>query len=125
MIGRLLRETAWAPAAVILLAWIVARTPAAHDLWWLLHLLGGAALAFFFLAAIDAVRAVHPVARYVVAFALACTGALGWELGEFAIDQAFGTSLQEGLMDTMSDLMFAVCGAALYLAYAAFSESKG
>jgi hypothetical protein len=122
---RVLRRTAWwAPLAVLILAWCVARTQVAHDFWSALHILGGAALAFFFLGCIDALRAVHPLARHAVAFAFACTGALGWELMEFAIDQVCGTRLQEGLLDTMSDLMFGVGGAALYLAYAALPLGK-
>jgi hypothetical protein len=61
----------------------------------------------------------------VLAFALACTVALAWELAEFAIDQLAGTRLQEDLAETMSDLLFAVCGAALYLGAAAFTASRG
>lgn len=128
VIGRLLREAAWAPALVLLWNAIVTRMPFAHDLYWLLHLLGGVALAYFFLHAIEILRVVQPTARYAVAFALACTAALAWELGEFAIDQVSGTRLQEDLNETMSDLMFGVCGTALYLGYAAFatraSESR-
>ena len=123
MIARLL-GFAWAPLVVFALSWVVGRMPFATNVWWLFHLAGGMALAFFFLRAIDTLRMVHPVARYVVAFAMACTVALAWELAEFALDQLLRTALQEGLLDTMSDLMFAVCGAALYLSYAAFTESK-
>src|SRR2546423_6306234 len=85
------------------------------DAWWLAHVVGGAALAFWFsrLARIDVPW------RYVVAFALACTGALAWEAGEFAIDQVLGTALQEGNLDTMSDLLLSVSGAAAYLSLAA------
>ena len=57
--------------------------------------------------------------RYVCAFCAACTAALGWELAEFAIDQVAGSALQEGRVDTMSDLMLSVCGAALFLSFAA------
>jgi len=117
-------QPAWAPLAVFALSFGVGQLSFARDVWWAFHVMGGASLAFFFLHVIDVLRAVHPVARYVVAFSLACTVALGWELAEFALDQLFRTTLQEGLLDTMSDLMFAVCGAAAYLGYAAFSESR-
>jgi hypothetical protein len=116
---RLAREAAWAPVAVLALAWCVGRTRFAHDLWWSLHVLGGAALAFFFLRAAGQARL-----RYAAAFALACSGALGWELAEYAIDQTFGTTLQEGLVDTMSDLFFSVCGAAACLAWAALPRRE-
>ena len=120
----MLRRMAWAPLAVLILAWCIGRTRIAPDLWSSLHLLGGAALAFFFLGCIDVLSATHPLARHVAAFAFACTGALAWELMEFALDQLFGTHLQEGLLDTMSDLMLGVCGAALYLGFAALPRGK-
>jgi hypothetical protein len=123
VIARLV-QPAWAPVAVVALSFVVGQTSFARDVWWLFHLAGGAALGFFFLRSIDLLRAVRPAMRYGVAFAFACTAALGWELAEFAFDQLFRMHLQEGLLDTMSDLMFAVCGAALYLAYVAFTESK-
>ena len=123
-IGRLLREALWAPAAIVALNVVVAWLPDPGYLWSLLHFLGGAAAAFcvFQIAGIAApeLRAL----RYVFAFALACTTALAWELGEFAIDQLAGTALQEGRVDTMSDLMLSVCGAALFLAFAAITAWK-
>ena len=116
MISRVLREAAWAPIAVLVLAWIVGRLPVARDLWWLFHVFGGAALAFF---CARALVPASPAARYLSAFAFAVAGAVAWELAEFAWDQAFGTRLQEGRADTISDLFFSACGAALYLSWAA------
>jgi hypothetical protein len=122
VIRRLARQALWAPAAVLVVNAIVTRTPYARDVYWLLHLLGGAALAYFFH---HVGAGVPPAIRHVLAFALACTVALAWELAEFAIDQLAGTRLQEDLAETMSDLLFAVCGAALYLGAAAFTASRG
>ena len=123
-IGRLLREALWAPAAIVALNVIVAWLPDPGYLWSLLHFLGGAAAAFcvFQIAGIAApeLRAL----RYVLAFALACSTALAWECAEFAIDQVADTLLQEGLVDTMSDLLLSVCGAALFLSFAALAEVK-
>src|SRR3954471_14746045 len=48
MLIRLLREALWAPAAVVLLAFVLGRLPAV-DLWWLMHVAGGAAVAFCYL----------------------------------------------------------------------------
>lgn len=79
----------------------------ALDLWWLLHILGGAALAF-----------VGAPLR-ALAFAVACTGAVAWEGAEFAMDQWFGTALQAGNLDTMTDLLLSAAGAAAYLSLAA------
>src|SRR3982750_166008 len=127
MLIRLLREALWAPAAVVLLAFVLGRLPAV-DLWWLMHVAGGAAVAFCYLRLTALVGRRYGLAHagvgYVVAFALACSTALLWELAEFAVDETTGSDLQEGLMDTMSDLMLSVCGAAAYLAWQALSESK-
>lgn len=108
---------AWAPLAVLLASFPLAATPYAESAYPPLHLLGGMALAYFFRRA---VRLAHlgwpPGLSSLVAFALACTGALAWEIAEFAIDFVFGTTLQEGLLDTMTDLILAASGAAVWLA---------
>ncbi len=115
-IVRILRG-GWAPLAVLLLSFPLAAIPYAQPGYSVLHVLGGVALAYF---ARRAVRVVHGgwprVLSSVVAFALACTGALAWEIGEFAIDFVFGTTLQEGLLDTMTDLILSAGGAAAWLA---------
>ena len=107
----------WAPLAVLAASFPVAAMPFAEVVYPVLHLLGGMALAYFFRRA---VRLVHgawpPLLSSVVAFSLACTGALAWEIAEFAIDFLFGTTLQEGLLDTMTDLILAAAGAAAWLA---------
>ena len=108
---------AWAPLVILLISFPVAATRYAESAYPVLHLLGGAALAYFFRRA---VRLVHrgwpPMLSSLVAFALACTGALAWEIAEFASDFVFGTALQEGLLDTMTDLILAAAGAAAWLA---------
>jgi hypothetical protein len=108
---------AWAPLVVVLVSFPIAATRYAESAYPVLHLLGGAALAYFFRRA---VRLVHrgwpPGLSSLVALALACTGALAWEFAEFASDFVFGTTLQEGLLDTMTDLILAAAGAAAWLA---------
>lgn len=108
---------AWAPLGVLAVSFPVAALSFAEVLYPLLHLLGGMALAYFFRRA---VRLVHgawpPLLSSFVAFSLACTGALAWEIAEFAIDFLFGKTLQEGLLDTMTDLILAAAGAAAWLA---------
>jgi hypothetical protein len=114
---RLLKEAAWAPLAVLLVSFPVARMPFAESVYPVLHLLGGAALAFFFRRAVRQLyHGWPPMLSSLVAFSLACTGALAWEVAEFAIDFVFGTTLQEGLLDTMTDLILSCSGAAAWLA---------
>jgi hypothetical protein len=128
MVGRLLREALWAPALIVLAALVLAHLPRAPDWWWLLHIVGGAAVAFCYLRAIRIARPVLGVlcaaAAYLLAFALSCTTALGWEIGEFTVDQIAGTTLQQGNFDTMSDLILGVAGAALYLGFHAIRNSR-
>ena len=108
---------AWAPLAVLLASFPLAATPYAESAYPPLHLLGGMALAYFFRRAVRlAYLGWPPGLSSLVAFALACTGALAWEVAEFAADFVLGTRLQEGLLDTMTDLILAAAGAAAWLA---------
>ena len=119
MVGRLLREALWAPAAIVAASLVLGRLPARVDLWWLVHIAGGAALAFCYLRAVGIARPwlgeLGAAAKYLLAFTLSCTTALAWEIGEFTVDQIAGTGLQQGNFDTMSDLIFGTAGAAAYL----------
>ena len=125
---RLLREAAWAPIAVLILGAIIVRLPDARELYWPLHVFGGAALAFFFFQAIGiaagSLGRLAPLGRYLMAFALACTVAVLWEIGEFIWDDIAGTQLQEGLADTMIDLICGLCGAGVALGLIAASGRR-
>ena len=123
--ARLLREALWAPLAIVCLSLVLGPVLAAQDLWWLVHVAGGAALGLCYLRASRiALPNVQPAVSYLLAFTAACSTALGWEMLEFTSDQLFGTALQEGLLDTMSDLMLGVAGAAGYLAWHALIANQ-
>ena len=128
MVARLLREALWPPALIVLGAIALGRVPAASDLWWLVHVVGGAAVAYCYLRAIGIARPwlgeLRAAAKYLLAFALACATALAWEIGEFMVDQIAGTRLQQGNFDTMSDLMLGTAGAAAYLAWHAIIQKR-
>jgi len=111
-----IKERGWAPLAVLLVSFPIAAAPFAESVYPVLHLLGGAALGYFFRRVVRLVHAWPPVLSSLVAFSLACTTALAWEIFEFAVDFIFGTTLQEGLLDTMTDLILAAAGAAAWLA---------
>ena len=114
--ARVLREAAWAPIAVLVFQAIVARTPYKTDLDHLVHFLGGAAIAFFLFCCVRIARELLGVLRqvtpYLLAFALACTVAVLWEIAEFFSDQLLGTRLQHDLPETMGDLIAGLLGAA-------------
>ena len=111
MVRRLLREALWAPTLIVLAALVLAHLPRALDWWWLLHVAGGAAVAYCYLRAIAIARprlgSLRPAVAYLLAFALACT-----------------TALQEGNYDTMTDLILGIVGAAAYLAAQAIRNSR-
>jgi hypothetical protein len=73
---------------------------------WLLHMLGGAAIAFFFYRIATPVApfigALRPLARACLALGLSCAAAIAWEVAEFLFDIYIGTHTQYGLTDTMS-----------------------
>jgi hypothetical protein len=110
---RLLASAGWAPAGVLLLNILVVRTAYRQDLNWLVHALGGAAMAYFLYRAAGLSERhlgwLSPLAQHLLAFGLTCAVAIAWECVEFA----FG--YQDGLTDTMGDLAFGMLGAALSL----------
>ena len=108
----------------MLVALAVGQLPAADDIWGLVHVLAGAALGYCYWRLSALLGELRYGARYVLAFSAACSTTLAWEIGEFMADQALGTALQYGVMDTMSDLTLGVCGAAAYLAWHALSGWK-
>jgi hypothetical protein len=123
---RVLREAAWAPLAVLVSYAVLPATPFQPDLYWPLHFLGGAAMAFFFLQVLQMAGSVpgtlRSVGRYLAAFAAACTVTVFWEIAEFAWDQLTGSRLQRDLQETMGDLIFAVLGTASALGLMAIAR---
>lgn len=117
---RLAREAAWAPAAVLVLhamgGALFGHEPYVDPV---MHLLGGAAAAFFFRRAGSAAKpllgALTEPALDLLSFGLTCAIALGWEFAEFLVDHVFGTNVQLSLGNTMRDLFLGVTGALLYL----------
>jgi hypothetical protein len=89
--------------------------------WWDIALHGSSAIGFgligfvFVLMMFEGDRfAAPPWAMCVMAFGLAVTVGVCWEIFEFLMDRSFGLSMQKsGLLDTMSDLVVDVIGAAL------------
>lgn len=120
-LGKVAREAAWAPIAVLILHEVAGR------IWGhephvdpVMHFLGGLAAAFFFRHAASTAGTLlgrpTPLALDLLAFGLTCAVALFWEFGEFASDRLLRTTVQRGLQNTMRDLMLGVSGGFLYLA---------
>jgi hypothetical protein len=54
--------------------------------------------------------------RALAIFALVCTASVFWELAEFLSDRYLGTHAQNGLADTMSDMLIDVLGSVSFIA---------
>lgn len=128
MLLQLLRQAAWAPAAVLIFHYFMVRTPYRTAFDGVHHFLGGAAIAFFLLHAVliasPIIGRLHPAASYLFAFALACAAAVFWEIAEFAADQILQTGIQISLAETMADLVFGVVGAVVTLVLLAAFRSR-
>ena len=53
------------------------------------------------------------VLELVLIFSLTAVAAVLWEIGEYATDQLFDTTVQVGLLDTMEDLVAGMAGASV------------
>jgi hypothetical protein len=127
-----LREAAWAPIAVFLAHVIASRVFHAYvafpPLDIPMHLLGGAAIAFFFHRGLvnasipGLLGPLHPATHRLLVFSLVGTTTVFWEFVEFISDRYFGTHAQLGLADTMKDMCMGILGCLLFLV--AFSRSS-
>lgn len=70
-------------------------------------------------------RRVSPLEVGIYLFALAVTFGTLWEILEFGMDTFFGTKEQDGLPDTMIDLIADVSGAALGAVVGALATKRG
>ena len=121
---RLLGQAAWAPIGVLLLHAFITRTAYRQELNWLVHALGGAAMAYFLYHGVllgeRYLGRLRPLAQYLLAFGLTCAVAVAWEVAEFWLGNPLG------LADTMGDLVFGLVGAgATLLLIASASPTRG
>jgi hypothetical protein len=124
-IAATLREAAWAPLGVVAF-YLIGLALGLFDRFPPLdiptHLLGGAAITYFYRSAI---RNSQPLVgdiplpiRIVFAFTSTGTTTVLWEFYENAFDFLFGTHMVRGLEDTITDLLMGFTGAlALTLLY--------
>jgi hypothetical protein len=119
-LGRLLLAAGWAPAAVLVIHAIVAKTPYRQPLDFPMHFAGGAAIAYFIFFALKLLPQVFGApstfGKYLFSYGLACTVGLFWEFGEAISDVLLRTHIQQSLYETMSDLVADATGAVAALA---------
>lgn len=118
-----LREAAWAPLG-ILVFYIIGLTFGWFDLFQPLdipaHLLGGAAITYFYRSAIrNSEPLLGPTPRLIrILFAFTATGTttVFWEFYENLLDHFFGTHMVRGLEDTLMDFILGLSGALVFSA---------
>jgi hypothetical protein len=112
------RQAAWAPIAVFIFYAVAAKGFHAYLLYpWLdmpTHFFGGAAMAYFFIAAIGfsqpLIGAIPPLAQRVMAVGLTMIVAVIWEFLEYASDVFRGSKMNLGVADTLMDLFLGLLG---------------
>ena len=122
-IAQTLREAAWAPLLVICLVVAAAEMFDAYTRFPSLdvptHFLGGIAVTYFFWCAFANAQPVAGhlpnVSQAVLAFGCTAGTTILWEIFEFLSDSLFGTQLQHGVGDTVSDISFGLAGGVAYL----------
>jgi hypothetical protein len=118
-------QAAWAPILVFIIYGLAAKVFGAYLSFPHLdiptHFMGGVAITYFFIVAIDhgqsLVGEIPRQVRAVLALGLTALIAVIWEFLEFASDQLFHTKMNLGVQDTLSDLFFGLLGAVLFIAF--------
>lgn len=86
-----------------------------------MHTLGGAAIAYFVWCAVPlatpSLGSLRPAGQALLAFALASTVAVVWEMGEFSKPFLLGGEIDTGLANTMRDLVCGMSGASVAVAW--------
>jgi hypothetical protein len=123
-IGATLRRAGWT-LLVVLSFWAIAAK--GFDAYlrfpWLdmpTHFAGGAAIAYVVDVAArllgPTVGRVHASVRAALSIGTAAVAAIVWEFAEFLTDLWFGSHLNLGVSDTLSDLFFGLAGATVFCA---------
>jgi hypothetical protein len=115
------REAAWAPLGVICF-YAVGLAFGLYDLFPPLdipsHLLGGAAITYFYRSAIknsqNTLGTIPLLIQIILAFTCTGTTIIFWEFYENALDIFLGTHMVRGLEDTLLDMFSGLMGALVF-----------
>lgn len=126
-------DAAWVPAAVVAFIAFTAKAFNVYILYpWLdmpTHFIGGAAIAYFFLATVahsqKLVGAIPRIVQLACTLGLTAITAVIWEFLEHISDVALGTNMNLGVSDTLFDLLFGLLGGAVMIVFAARSVRFG
>lgn len=118
-----LHQAAWAPIAVFIFYAIAAKGFNAYLLYpWLdmpTHFFGGLAMTYFFrVCAAHSQRVLGSIplpVQSALSIGLTAIVTVMWEFLEYGSDMLFGTKMNLGVSDTLSDLFFGFFGGAVAL----------
>lgn len=121
------KKSGWAPFSVFCVSTVAAKGFSAYLIYpWLdipTHFLGGVAITYFFLTAIEhsenIVGATPPIIQRLLAIGLTAIAAVVWEFLEFLSDYFLDTHHNLGVTDTISDLFFGLFGATIMVIFSA------
>ena len=137
LLPMLIRKAMWAPLTVFLLYAGIAFLSDAYSrfpiIGILLHMIGGISIAFFFWKSIEILDVRQECERWptmpvrvMFAISLTATASVFWEFAEYVGDCLLGTTMQEGLGDTMLDMFLGIaCGAGYIILAQYISRHKG
>ena len=119
------KKSGWAPFLVFCVYAVAAKGFNAYLVYpWLdipTHFLGGVAITYFFLTAIEhsenLVGATPPIIQRLLAIGLTAIAAVVWEFLEFLSDYFLATHHNLGVTDTISDLFFGLLGATVLVVF--------
>lgn len=122
------RRAAWAPFTVFVFYAVAAKIFNAYIRFpWLdmpTHFAGGIAMAYLYLIVIRHAQmltgAIPLVIQGLLSVGLTAVTAILWEFLEYLSDIAFGTMMNLGVADTLSDLFFGLSGACLLVVALSF-----
>lgn len=117
------RQAAWAPLLVFCCVMVAEK---GFKLLWLypwldepVHFAGGLAIAYFFRVCVahseQQFGAIPAPIQRTLSIGLTAIAAIVWEILEYLSDIDFGTSLNHGVSDTLSDLFFGISGAICFV----------
>jgi hypothetical protein len=129
------RSGFWAPLTVFLAHVILSLTFNAYERVPVvdipIHFLGGMAIAFFCSRTLDIlgdyaiVDRVDDLLRAVLLITLTATAAVFWEFAEYVSDRVFGTRAQEGLEDTLFDMLLGILGGFTLVSFLWMKHGRG
>jgi hypothetical protein len=129
---RTFQEAAWAPLAVFCFYAVAAKGFNAYILYpWLdmpTYFVGGIAITYFFRIgtahAQEVVGSIPRSIQLVLSLGLTAVTTVVWEFLEFLADITFGTHMNLGVSDTLSDLLFGLLGALVVVVAAALRLAR-